>query len=478
MLRSSMGRIAATLLVGLFAVGVVFGLMTRTHRTLVATTAVPAGAELAAGTSIVVDRESVGGIGSVDPPRWGVAFEARVPGALPGWSGRTALLGDSAERLSGPGAGTARLERTGAVVGLSVRYGASTLLLNLTEDGTWSAASPGVRGTGSVRVNGTLLDSTGLASRSINLMTGDLIRIGDRETGFQEIRLGRFAQYRLATLKLTTGRLCPRSGLSLRRWFPNAEVAASCRRSALGPEAYLDLAGTLGLTKPTLKLARTYGEGEEDFQATDRIPLIVKRGLQDEVSAMLDYLNSPVEARPAPVTHFEQTVTNVNRAVAKLGAAAGRIDTTVDEINRILRTDGGAGRLVLEQRSREALAVLLTNGATLTGRLADPAGTIVANAGLEPLLTDANEVLDTARLVLADVKGQVERLAPRVELAADAVTRSMDGVNGTLISVKQAAEDVTAIKEALPGKRTVIPAVAVVAVGFLAKLAAALKYVF
>jgi hypothetical protein len=315
------------------------------------------------------------------------------------------------------------------------------------------------------------------AGASLRLLPGDYLGLGG-----VDLRIGRFLKRTAADLVFATARLCPLEGVAKwLPWHPNAEEQRACANRTVRGGAQLGMTETFGLTKPVLKLLPSEGNATILAGDTLSIALVAKQDLKAEVEQMVAYLNAPATSRPEPITHFEHTVANADEMVRSITRVANELKTTTGAINTALRSPDGLGPVILGAGSHESLRQTLANLAGVTGRLADPNGTLVQNLGLEPVVSKTTRSLAFADSTMDMVREQVLRLTPRVELAVDKVTSAMDGVEGTLQSLKTAAQDVSALKSSLSSgkaKTFGLGAVGLIAASALTSILANLGTIF
>ena len=421
--------VVATVTGGIWIVG---SFASRHYRSLRMTILIPADAELGKGTAIVAGRATVGTVTQIGEPVWGLPLEIRAAARHPVWIPVVLTPGDSATSGGGPSLLLANLDRSDSVLTFTSGTG-EPLVLRRDADGSWLGDRGA--GAGSALVNG---DSV-RAEDIVRTEAGDILSLGDTE-----IRFGAFGQFRPADLRFTTRKLCP--DYSRMTWFPNSTEQDQCRERKLRGSSRLEFGGTFGLTKPILKL--TSGDEQAGVLRQpdpDRLPLAVKRDLQTEVGEILAYLNSPRAARPRPRTHFEHTLARVNQTLATIDSTAGSIGSTVRTLKAAMGTPDGVGPVVLGT-DYQSLRATLANAARITGPLADSTRTLVENAGLGPLLARVDTTLDSSDAAIIHLRSQVDRLAPRIELAVEGTARTIEGAEGTLVSLKAAGEDIQSIK--------------------------------
>lgn len=421
------------------ALWIVGSIASRSYRSLRMTILVPADAELGKGTAIVAGRGTIGTVVQVGEPIWGLPLEVRTAARHRAWIPVVLAAAESA--WSGSGSSMLRLSLDFSDSLLTLASGGTgALVLRRNEDGNWVGRAGA--GAGQVFVNG----DSARAGEPIRAGAGDILTM--RGT---EVRFGPFGRFRRADLRFTTRKLCPehpRSSL-----FPDSTEQEQCKERELRGASQLEFGGTFGLTKPILKLS--LGDGEEgSLRQPDlsRLPLAVKRDLQAEVGEILAYLNSPRAARPRPRTHFEYTVARLNQTLETIDSAAGRISSTVRTLQVAMGKPDGLGPLVLGA-DYPSLRTTLANAARITGPLADSTRTLLENAGLGPLLARVDSTLDSADAAIKHVQGQVDRLAPRIELAVEGTARTIEGAEGTLVALKGAAEDIQSIKQGVQGSK-------------------------
>jgi len=422
--------IVAAVAAGIWIVG---SLATRSYRSLRMTILVPADAELGKGTAVVAGRSTVGTVTQVGEPTWGLPLAVRTAARHRAWIPVVLKVGESATSGSGPSMLRLSLDPSDSLLTLA-SGDAEVLALRRDTDGNWVGRAPARPG--ELLVNG---DSV-RAGEPIRVGPGDILAV--RGT---DVRFGPFSRFRQADLRFRTRKLCPEHPRS--RWFPDSSEQTQCEERKLRGASQLEFGGTFGLTKPVLKLIP--GDGEETSlqqPEPNRLPVAVKRDLQAEVGEILAYLNSPPDARPRPRTHFEHTLARVNRTLATIDGTAGRIDSTVRTLQVAMRKEEGLAPLVLGP-DYPSLRNTLANVARITGPLADSTRTLVENAGLGPLLARVDTTLDSSDAVIKHLRGQVDRLAPRIELAVEGTARTIEGAEGTLVALKAAAEDIQSIKQ-------------------------------
>ncbi|HEU5217698.1 MAG TPA: hypothetical protein VFU23_03520, partial [Gemmatimonadales bacterium] len=255
-------------------------------------------------------------------------------------------------------------------------------------------------------------------------------------------------QLRRADLSFSTRKLCPDQA---RGMFPSLAERDACRQRMLTGQVRVEFGGTLGLTKPMLVLKPAYGESGTVVQAdSSRLPLSSRQDLQAELSQMLRYLNSPEAHAPAPRTHFEHTVARVNRTLVSVDSATRGLTTTIHTLHAAMLSKNGLGALALGDSGYRSLRSNLDNLARLT----DTSGTLVEHAGLGKILTRSDSTMLLADSTMRAIRAQVDRLAPRIELAVEGTARTIEGAEGTLVSLKAAGEDIQAIKR---GAQSAVP---------------------
>jgi hypothetical protein len=475
MLKRNWGLIAvvvgAVLVAGYVLAMRIFARYQRIH----AVTAVPVDVEVAQGTDVVFRRTQVGRVDSLGAARWGLETAYRLHDALGLWRPAT-LLGRSTAGAGSAPAVLLELDQTALEIVLTVRQGATALRLGRRDGGWVDSTSPS---RSAVSVNGKRLKP---GDQALHLLPGDYLGLEGID-----LRIGRFLRVTPVYLTFTTSKLCPLRGLAKGLpWHPNASEQAACASRTVRGAAQLSLNESFGLTKPVFKLTPSEGEAaivSADQRSADSlwIPMAPRTDLQAGIEQMVAYLNAPVASRPEPNTHFEYTVSNADSMVRSITIAARNLSATAGTINTALRSPDGLAPAVLGTGSSEFLRQTLANTAGLTGRLADPSGTLVQNVGLEPAVSNATRTIARADTTMDQVRAQVLRLTPRVELAADQVTNSMESVQGTLQSVKTAAQDITGLANGLtsPTARKVgLGSVGVIALASLVSLLAHLKYIF
>jgi hypothetical protein len=404
----------------------------RRHRTIRMTALVPADAELGAGTPITAARERVGTVAELGEPVWGIPLEVGTTARHRAWISLVLAAGESARSDARGSLLRLQLDASDSVLTLA-SGGADALVLRRDQEGKWAGeVGAGTR----LLVNG----DPAASGERIEVAEGDLLTLAGTE-----VRLGRFGRFRPAELHFTTRKLCPAQAEG---FFPGSEEEARCRALKLGGTAELELRGLFGLTKPVLQLTPSEGEPSTLEQPVrGRLHLAVQRDVVAEVQQILGYLNSPVAERPTPRTHFEHTLARVDRVLQRVDTTAGRINATVKTLQVAMRPGGpGLGSLVLRPASYRALDSTLARVARITEPLADSTRTLAENAGLGPLLARVDSTLDSADVVLKDVQGQINRLAPRIELAVEGTARTIEGAEGTMVALKAAAEDIQSIK--------------------------------
>lgn len=463
----TIGKLVRTVLILVAAtaavVWIVGSLASRRYRSLRMTILVPADAELGEGTAIVAGRGTIGAVERVGEPAWGLPLEVRTPARHRAWVPVVLAAGETA--TSGPQASILRLGLDPSDSLLTLASGdAEAVVLRRDEDGNWVGRAGS--GTGEILVNG----DPARAGEPIRMGPGDIITLRDTE-----VRLGPFGQFRKAELRFATRKLCPEP--SRNRLFPDSTERAQCEERKLRGASQLELGGTFGLTKPILKLSPAEGEAPTLVQPEPtRLPLAVKRDLQTEVGEILAYLNSPVAARPRPRTHFEHTLTRVNRTLETIDSTTGRIGSTVKILQVAMQKGEGVGPSVLGT-DYPSLRKTLDNVARITGPLADSTRTLVENAGLGPLLARADTTFDSTDAAIRNIGRHVDRLAPRIELAVEGTARTIEGAEGTLVALKAAGEDIQSIKQgAQNSKRYAIGGGALLLLSELVAGIAALKF--
>jgi hypothetical protein len=428
------------LLVAAVAAGVwvVGSLASRNNRSLRTTILIPADAELGKGTAIVAGRATVGTVTQVGEPLWGLPLEVRTAARHRAWIPVVLAAGQSATSGSAPALLGLTLDSSDSI--LTLTTGADTLVLSRDEEGSWVGRA-GAR-TGPVLLNG----DSARAGEPVLAGPGDILTI--RGT---DVRFGPFGQFRQADLRFTTRKLCPEHPRT--RLFPNSAEQAQCRERKLLGASQLEFGGTFGLTKPVLKLSPAEGEESSLRQPEPgRLPVAVKRDLQAELSEILAYLNSPLAARPRPRTHFEHTLARVNRTLSTIDSTTGRVGATVRTLQVAIESGEGLGPSLLG-REYPSLKRTLANVARITDPLADSTRTLVENAGLGPLLARVDTTLDSADAAILHLRGHMDRLAPRIELAVEGTARTIEGAEGTLVALKAAGEDIQSIKKGAQGSK-------------------------
>jgi hypothetical protein len=409
----------------------------RSYRSLGMTILVPADAELGKGTAIVAGRGTVGSVAELGEPAWGLPLEIRSAARHRAWIPVVLAAGESA--ASGAGPSTLRLSLDSSDSLFTLTSGpAEALVLRRDEEGAWV----GRAGTLPVLVN---RDSAG-SGEPIRAGPGDILAVSGAE-----VRFGQFGRFRPAEVRFITRKLCPDHARGT--LFPDSAERERCRERKLQGAAQLEMAGTFGLTKPILKL--TPGDGEETSlrqPERSRLPLAVRRDLQAEVGEILAYLNSPRSARPRPRTHFEYTVAQVNQTLETIDSAVGRISSTVRTVQLAMGKPEGLGTLVLGT-AYPSLTQTLANAARLSGTLADSTHTLAESAGLGRILARVDTTLDSTNAAMGRLQGQVDRLAPRIELAVEGTARTIEGAEGTLVALKAAGEDIQSIKQGAQGSK-------------------------
>jgi hypothetical protein len=434
------------------------------HRYIDAVTAVPVNVEVSKGTDIAFRHTMVGRVDSLGAARWGLETAYRLHDALHLWQPATLFDRTTAGAGRAP-AVSVELGQSPAEIVLAIQQGPTTLRF-IRRDGAWiDSISPS---RSAVAVNGKRPKSDVPALR---LLPGDYLGLDG-----VDLRIGRFLKLTPVYLRFTTGKLCPLRGVAKRLpWRPDSAERSACAARTVRGTAQLSLAESFGLTKPVLKLIPS--EGEPAIVATDSFIVLAPRtDIQAEVEQMLAYLNAPVTSRPEPNTHFEYSVTNADSMVRTITRAARGLESTTTTLNEALHSPDGLSPVILGTESSEFLRQTLANTAGLTGRLADPSGTLLQNVGLEPAVSNASRTIAHADTTIDLVRAQVLRLTPRMELAADQVTNSLEGVQGTLQSVKTATEDISQLKNGVtsaPGKVTL----GLIVLGSLASLVAHIKYI-
>ena len=91
--------------------------------------------------------------------------------------------------------------------------------------------------------------------------------------------------------------------------------------------------------------------------------------------------------------------------------------------------------------------------AGLSGTLADSTHTLAESAGLGRILARVDTTLDSTNAAMGRLQGQVDRLAPRIELAVEGTARTIEGAEGTLVALKAAGEDIQSIKQGAQGSK-------------------------
>jgi len=426
---------------GIWAVG---SLTSRSSRSFGMTILMPADAELGGGTAVVAGRGTIGTVTQIGELAWGLPLEVRTAARHRTWV--PVVLAASESATSGEGASLLRLslDATDSVFNLSAA-GAPDLVLRRDAEGNWLGQAGA--GAGRPLVNGDSLVPRG----AIRLRAGDILTLGSTD-----VRLGTFGRFRRAELRFTTRKLCPEHPRS--KLFPDSAERERCRVQKLGGAARLEFGGTFGLTKPILKLSPSEGE-ESTLRQPDpgRLPLAVKRDLQTEVGEILAYLNSPQEARPRPRTHFEYTLAGVNQALGSIDSTTRELRATVRTVQAAIQPGAeGLAPMVLG-KSYPAFHAAIEDVARITHPLADSTRTLVEKAGLGPLLARVDTTLDSTEATIRHLRGQVDRLAPRIELAMEGTARTIEGAEGTLVALKAAAEDIQSIKQgAQASKRYVV----------------------
>jgi hypothetical protein len=440
------------------------------HRRILAATMFPKGSEVAKGTDIVLERTAAGSVGRLGIPRWGLDAAVRFHDGLELWHAITVF--DRSVTRGGRGAAVAiAILRSADEVIMTVEQGTIQLRFRRSE-GTWIDSTSPSRKT--VRINGKAVKLVGGALR---LLPGDYIGLDG-----VDLRVGRFLKFTAAELTFTTTKLCPLTGFAKwLPWRPNLADQQHCAAWTVRGASQLGLTESFGLTKPVLKLDTSDSVAAVIPADTLSIALAPRTDLMAELEQMAAYLNAPAASRPEPITHFEVSVAYADSMVRSITGAARRIGQTAGTINTAFRSPDGLAPALLGAGSNEGLRQTLSNTAELTGRLADPTGTLVQNIGLDPVVGRATRSLDQADTTMELVRAELLRVAPRVELAADRVTSSMEGVEGTLQSVKNAAQDVSGATNSLKSGKTkgvALGALGLVAVAALVSLAAHLKYIF
>ncbi len=412
----------------------------RGARTIRLTSLVPADAELGGGTAIVSGRSGIGTVGKVLDPSWALPLEIRSGVRHRAWTPVVLAAGDSAAAGPEPSRIRVRLDRSDSLFTLAPP-GAEPLVLRRDESGEWTGVS-GSSGPG-ILLNGDSVPP----GKPIRARPGDVLTAAG-----SEVRLGPFGRFKPVELRFTTRKLCadhPGSG-----FFPDSAERARCRERMLGGAAQLEFGGTFGLTKPILKLTPSYGEsGAVEQPGRDRLGIAVKRDLQTEVGEMLAYLNSPRSARAVPNTHFEYTLARVDQTLESIDSSANGITAVVHTIHTALKSPDGMGPLALGEAGYRSLRQNLDHVDRILGPIADSTGTLVQRVGLGRMLDRADTTLDRADRAIEDVQGQLDRLAPRMELAAEGTARTIEGAEGTLVALKAAAEDIQSIKKGIQGSK-------------------------
>ncbi len=422
-------------------------LVSRSNRVIHAVTVVPFDAELAEGTDIVFRRGNVGSVGRLDTATWGLQAELHVHDGIEHRLPVSVLTRIVAVAPGVPSV-MMELQRSAAGVVFHLRQDSMDLRLGRS-GGAWVDGTSPSRTR--VLVNGRLVTSK---DSTLRLYPGDNVSLQGAD-----LRIGKFMRLTPAALRFTTRNLCPLRGLAkFVPWRPTKKERTTCRDQNLRGDAQLGIGGSFGLTKPTLKLAPSTGGAGivlQDPIASGKdtvvIALAPSTDLMAEVEQIVAYLNSPVDARPYPRTHFEHSVANVDSMVRSITATANQVNSTVGKVDASLRSPDGLAPMLLGEGASESLREALQGAASLTTRLADPTGTLVQNVGLEPALSRATGSIARADTTVGLIRQQVLRLGPRAELAIDQATRSMEGAEGTVQSLKTVAEDVTDLKKKLTG---------------------------
>ena len=414
----SLGRLirllvlAAAVIAG--AVLLIGSLATRRYRTIRMSILAPAGAELRKGSAVVSEGKSVGAVTRLDEAVRGLPLEVRAASRYPTWipvvlkAGDTAVAGEATPRL------TLTLDASDTVLTLASEAGES-LVLHRLGDTEWR----GVRSDGD----------------TVRAIPGDVIAMPNTE-----IRLGSFGEVREVEIAFATRKLCPDYDGG---WFPSADEQAACRGKRLTRRVKLDFGGTLGLTKPVLKLSPASDIPTNVIQPdSTRIPLVSRLDLPDELNQILRYLNTPESERAPPVTHFEHTLARVNKTLVTAEATLSRAKRSLETVQTSLEQDGGVGALALGKTGYGSLQTTLANVRKIT----DTTTTLVENVGLGRVLAKGDTTMTNADSAIAKIQAQVDRLAPRVELAMEGISRTIEGAEGTLVSLKAAGEDIQSIK--------------------------------
>jgi hypothetical protein len=139
-----------------------------------------------------------------------------------------------------------------------------------------------------------------------------------------------------------------------------------------------------------------------------------------------------------------------------------------------LRSPHGLAPALLGKDASGSLREALAGAAGLATRLADTSGTLVQNAGLEPAVTTATRSIARVDTTVVELRGHASRLVPRVQLAVDQVTSTMEGVQATVQSLKTAGEDISDLKNTVTSKKVVWTAIGLSLISVLANL----KYLF
>lgn len=423
MLKRNLGLIAGATLVLLVAVYFILA-MTNPHRQIVATSAIPEGSDVGRGTDIVLDRAVVGRVGSVDSSRDGLEVAVRFRDGLEVW--RSIIVLDSGTTRAIPSAPpvTLAITRTDSTVFLMVRQGLIRLQFQRIDGGWVDVASPDRQ---RVRLNGK---PARLDAGALRLAPDDYLGLAGID-----LRIGGYRRYSLATVTFTTTQLCPlRGSAKWLPWRPDRSDQASCRTATVGGEAQLTLTSTFGLTKPLAKLTPSHSISSVIVGDTV-IALTPGTDLKAQLEQMVGFLNAPANSRRAPATHFEVLVTNADSAIRSVTRLAM-------DLEQGMHSRDGLTPALLGENMTKALNRTLTNASQLSERLADPNGTLAENAGLRPALDQAQRTLALGDTTMRAVRGQIERLSPRVELALDRVTTAAEGAPGAVASINSAARDI------------------------------------
>lgn len=414
---------AALWLLGSFA--------SRRYRTIRMTALVPAGAELGNGTAIAVERARVGSIAELGQPVWGIPLEVgmatrhRTRSRLVLAAGETASAGPPGSELR------FHLDASDSLLSFS-SAGPDAVRLERLPDSTWIGHVGA--GTGVLR-NGHAVPAGG----QVHLVAGDVLTLAGTE-----VRLGPFGRFLPAEVRFTTRKLCSEHTTGI---FPGSAEQARCRRQKLSGTAELELSSLFGLTKPVLKLTPSEGD-ESPLQpaVSDRLYLDVQQDVLAEARQLLASLNSPVTRQQPPRTRFEATLAKVDSVLDTIPVISARIDAVMQRMELAMRPGGpGLASLVFRTASYRNLDSTLARVARITKPLADT-GTLVQNAGLGKIIARLDHTMDSVNLALQELRGHANRLVPRIELAVEGASRTIEGAEGTLVALKGAAEDIQSIK--------------------------------